>query len=92
MGVSSLFLQVNYIVYKHFDTSGNRTLPVCKNFRPVHLMVFGIQTEEQERQGELEKWTFCHISHVKGPIHTKIYVDIHNNLSCHPAVSVNLQA
>ena len=32
----------------------------------------GIQTEERERrQEELEKWTFCHISHISGPILTK---------------------
>ena len=29
------------------------------------------QQEEEEAEEELEKWTFCHISHESGPILTK---------------------
>ena len=32
-------------------------------------------------------YTFCHISHVNGPIQTKFLVDIHIDLGYHPAVS-----
>ena len=32
----------------------------------------GFETEEQQQEAEeLEKWTFCHISHDSGPILTK---------------------
>ena len=46
-----------------------------------------IQTEEQRQQEELEKWTFAIISHVNILIQTKFLVDIHVDLSYHPAVS-----
>ena len=29
------------------------------------------QQQQQEAEEELEKWTFCHIFHVSGPILTK---------------------
>ena len=50
---------------------------LCAKFQTYASYGFwdtGIQTEEQERrqrQKELEKWTFGHISHVSGPILTK---------------------
>ena len=64
------YLQVKYIVYKHFDRSLNIWLsdPTCvQNFKPVPLTVFEIQglklnNNKQEKAEELEKWTFCHIS------------------------------
>ena len=74
MGIHCCCSHVNYIVYKHFDKS-------------LHV---GIQTEEdrgQRQQGDLEKWTFCCITHVNGPIQTKFLVDIHNDLGYHPAVA-----
>ena len=57
--------------------------PICvQNFRPIALTVFeiqGLKPEQQQQQQqeeaeeeELEKWTFCHISHVSGPILTKL--------------------
>ena len=33
--------------------------------------VTGFETEQEEVEEELEKWTFCHIFHVSGPILTK---------------------
>ena len=78
-------LHVNYIVYKHFDRSLHvrSSDPTCVQYlRPVSLTVFEIRQEE-----ELEKWTFCHISHVNGLIQTKLLVDIHIDLGYHPAVS-----
>ena len=72
MGVHCCCLHVKYIVYKHFDRSLHvvSSDPTCvQNFRPVPLTVFEIQGFNQEE--ELEKWTFCHISHVSGPILTK---------------------
>ena len=50
---------------------------------------FGVQTEEQERQEEeLEKWTFCHISHVSSQILTKQLILI--DLSYHCGVKSGL--
>ena len=94
MGVHCCCLHENYIVNNHFDRSlhvGSSDTTCVQNFRPLPLKVFeiasGIQTEEQERQEELKKWTFCHISHVSGPILTNFYVLIHIDLSYHPFVS-----
>ena len=80
MGVHCCCLHINYIVYKHFDRSLRvGTLdPTCvQNFRPVPLTGFEIQgfklkneNDNDNKKEELEKWTFCHISHVSGPILT----------------------
>ena len=72
-------LQVNCIVYKHFDRLMHIGLldPTCgQKFRSAPLTVFeiqGLKTEQQEEEAEeqLEKWIFWHISHVSGPILTK---------------------
>ena len=94
MGVHCCCLHVNYIVYKHFDKSlhvGSSDLTCVQNFRPVPLTVFEIQgfklKKKNDNNKKLEKWTFCHISHVKGPIQTKYSVDIHVDLGYHLAVS-----
>ena len=81
MGVHCCCLHVNYIVYNHF----NKLLHVkslgptgVQNFRPVPFTVFEIQgfklknkNDDKEKNKKLEKWTFCHIPHVSGPILTK---------------------
>ena len=76
-----------FVVYKHSDVESSN------NFTSVYTSYgcrdTGIQTEEQEwqqREEQLEKWTLCHISHVSGPIHTKVCVDILINLGYHPVV------
>ena len=76
MGVHCCCLPVNYIVYKHFDRSlhvGSLDPTCVQNVRPVPLTVFEIQGFKLKNKNdeELEKWTFCHISHVSGPILTK---------------------
>ena len=61
-----------------------------QNLRPVNLTVFEIQgfkLQNKERHEEFEKWTFCHISHVSGPILTKFKVHIHIDLGYHFVVS-----
>ena len=60
-------LQANYIVYKHFDRSLHIWVldPTCVQISDLYLL-------QQQEAEELEKWTFCHISHVGGPILTKI--------------------
>ena len=51
-------------------TSHHGTQPVCK-------VSTGFETEQQQEEEveveveELEKWTFCHISHLSYPILTK---------------------
>ena len=81
MGMHCCCLHVNYIVYKTFHKSlhvGSSDPTSVQNFRLVALTVFKIQgfnvTEEQERQQELEKWTFCHISHASGPKFRYTYI------------------
>ena len=77
MGVHCCCLHVNYIVYKHFDRSlhvGSLDPTGLQNFRPVVLMVFEIQGFKlKNKNNEKKNWrkTFCHISHVCGPILTK---------------------
>ena len=70
-------LQVNYIVYKHFDRSLHIWLldPTCvQNLRPVPLMVFEIQGFKlnKKKQKNWRNGLFAlYISHVSGPILTK---------------------
>ena len=74
MGEHCFCLHTNYIVYKHFDRSlhiGSLNSTGVQNFRPVPLTVFEIQGFKQKNENKKEKWTFCHISHVSGPILTK---------------------
>ena len=58
-----------------------------KNFRSV-LTVFEIHgfklknKNNKDSKEELDKWTFCHISH--GLIHTNFWVDIHIDIGYHP--------
>ena len=47
--------------------------PTCvQKFRPAPLTVFEIQgfKLKNKNDNKKEKWTFCHISHVSGPILT----------------------
>ena len=83
MGMHCCCLHVNYIVYKHFYRLlhvRSLDLTCVQNFRPVLLTVFEIQgfklknknDNDDKKKEELEKETFCHISHVCGPILTKL--------------------
>ena len=62
-----------------------------QNFRLVPLTVFEILGFKLKNKNNDKKknWRnrLCHISHVCGPILTKLWVDIHIDLSYHPAVS-----
>ena len=79
MGVDCCCLHVNYIVYKTFDRllhveSSNPT--GVQNIKPVALTVFEIQRFKLKNKNndnkDLEKWTFCHISHICCLILTKV--------------------
>ena len=80
------------MILTSYCTLGHQTLLVYK-FQTCTSYGFqdtGIQTEEEQQrqqQEELEKLTFCHISHVNGPIQTKFLIDIHIDLGYNPAVS-----
>ena len=93
MAVHCCCLHVNYIVYKHFDRSlhvGSWDPTCVQKFRPVPHTVFEIQGFKLKNKNDnknLRNGTFCHISHVSGPILTKFYVHIHIDLSYHPVVS-----
>ena len=53
MGVHCCCLHVKYTVYQHFGRSlhiESLDSTQVQNFRPASLTVFGIQTEERERQ------------------------------------------
>ena len=54
MGVNCCCLQVNYIVYKHFDRSSD---PTCvQKFRPVPLTVFEIQGFKLKNNNDKKNW------------------------------------
>ena len=66
-------LQVNYIVYKHFDRSlhvGSSDPTCVQNFRPVPLTVFEILGFKLKKKKNWRNEFFA-ISHVNDPIQTK---------------------
>ena len=67
-----------------------------QNLRSVPLTIFEIEglklnkkkkkKKKKKKQKNWRKWTFCHISHVSGPIQTNFYIHIHIDIGYHRLV------
>ena len=67
----SCCLHIIYIVYKRFDWSLHMESldpTSVQNFISIPFTVFEILLGFKRKKNDKEKWTFCHISHVSGPI------------------------